>query len=170
MNSNLHKRAHQLAALPVEELAPQEQDWLEAHLAICEPCQAYAHSLRLTVTALRCIPITADIGLLQRTRMRVRWRACELRRQQEALPMVWACIALVAGWTLFTMPWFWSGLTWIALQLHLDKLFWPAVFLSLLIVPIVAASLILISRGAHLEEEPMDFAQYAKEKPYAVHD
>lgn len=84
--------------------------------------------------------------------------------------MVWACIALVAGWTLFTMPWFWSGLTWIALQLHLDKLFWPAVFLSLLIVPIVAASLILISRGAHLEEEPMDFAQYAKEKPYAVHD
>ena len=170
MNANPHERAQELAALPAEELASQEQNWLEAHLASCEPCRAYAQSLQQVASALRSIPIAADIGLVQRTRVRVYWRAYELRRRQEARPMVWACVALIAGWTLFTVPWFWRALTWIIFELHLDELIWPAVFLSLLIVPIVAASLILISQGSHLGEKPMDHAPCAKEKPYAEHD
>jgi hypothetical protein len=170
MNDNGHQRAHELAALPAQELAPQEQCWLQAHLASCESCQAYAHTLRQLAGALRSIPIPAGFGLVQRTRVQVHWRAHELRRRQEALPMIWACVGLIAGWTVFTMPWLWKGLTWIALRLRMDEMFWPVVFLSLLVAPIVATSFILISRGAHLGREPMDFAPYAKEEPYADHD
>ena len=79
MNENPHIRATQLIARKrIEGISTEEQSWLAAHLATCEPCSAVQTQTAEALNAFRSMNIEIPRNLAARAQMRVRLRAEEL--------------------------------------------------------------------------------------------
>ena len=129
MNEDVHKKAEGLiAAARVEGISPAEREWLDAHLASCARCAAFAESLSRAVNALRSVSVSPRPELVEATRLRVRLRARELREERFRMRALWISCAL--SWILgaASAPLLWRGFEWAGRRLDLPNLVWQAAF------------------------------------------
>jgi len=120
MNSSIHERAcHLIDARHVEGIAASEREWLEAHLAECEACQARARANELALQSLRQNTVRVDPALVSTTQARVRLRAQELRENQARMRTLWMACGL--SWLLgaITAPLLWQAMSWLGRHFQL---------------------------------------------------
>ena len=148
MSETVHERARDLAlAGRIEEIAANEQRWLEAHLEQCAECATFAAALGEAVSAVRIPQVAASTTLVQATRRRVRARAVELQAHEAAMRPLWIAVAMVCAWATLTTPLVWAGFAWLGAALQLSRLEWRSLFVFAWMAPTLAASLVLLGSG-----------------------
>ena len=153
MNTDPHERARLLIALSSpEKVSNPEQSWLAAHLESCPSCRGSAENTGETIRSLRGIPITADAGLVSTTRMRVRQRALELKRQQERFWVICACCAAVTLCSAVTTAVLWRGFAWIGQRARFPAPVWEGGFVVIYLTPAVLVGILLLARGTFLAD------------------
>jgi hypothetical protein len=156
MNEQTHDRARTLIATQqIEGLSPNDQTWLNTHLAECDSCTAENQRLHQTLSALRTTHIDLPPNLASRTQFRVRLRAEELRERSSGSVVLWAIAAISWALGVATAPWVWRGFEWAGNELGLPKFVWVAgVALWWLVPGLVAAGLVVLQkRGVAREAE-----------------
>ena len=152
MKRDPHQEARELIALGPQGIADAQQTLLQTHLDGCASCRDYADAAEQLVRSLRSVSIAADVGLVQKTQMRVRLHAQSLRQSQERQWLIWmACIVvgLSAG---ITTPLLWRGFEWLGEWAQVSSPVWQVGFMVFWISPALAASLIFLARGVHLTD------------------
>lgn len=151
MTSDIHELARRSIALGrVDNLADQEQLLLQTHLRECESCRNYAEATERLIRSVRSVPLAAGPGLVRATQMRVRERARQLREERERLWLVGLSCFLVGVSTAITIPFLWRAFQWIGHWTEMSPPVWEAAFGAFLIVPALAASVVLLGRGVHI--------------------
>lgn len=154
MSQDLHQNARQLlAAARVEGISDTEQAWLEAHLQECAPCGEYASSLERTIGGVRSLAAPPDPALVEATRRRVHFRACELREQESQMRGLWISCAL--SWVLgvLSAPLLWWGFQWIGRHMALPDLAWQTAFVLWWVMPVAATAAVLAGLRARAGRE-----------------
>jgi predicted anti-sigma-YlaC factor YlaD len=148
-----HERAREMLALGAAgQFAAPQQAWLERHVEACDTCRAFAQAAGDVVQALRSIPVAADWSLVAATQMRVRQRARELRQREERMWLVAvSCVAVTLTAVLTNLA-CWRGFGWLAERTHVSAVAWPVAFAAFFIVPVLAASVLLLANGTHLAD------------------
>ncbi len=142
MNGSDHDRARDLALLSdVEGLSNNDSVWLEAHLADCIDCAAFAEELQLTARTLRNMPVTASASLVIDTQARVRARAAELREHEAKVFLIAISFSLGLLWSAGSAFVGWKLSAWLAERIHVAQwavatglvVFWlaPAIAMAL---------------------------------------
>ena len=141
MNEKTHERAQTLIATQqIEGLSPNDQTWLNAHLAECESCAAESQRVIHALSALRAMPIDLPRNLASRTQFRVRLRTEELREKEPARKFIWAIAAISWALGVSTAPWVWRGIEWLGHETGAPKLLLQAGFLLWWSVPPMIAA------------------------------
>jgi predicted anti-sigma-YlaC factor YlaD len=153
--SDAHEQARELIALGrmglvrAKEMSHAQQGWLQAHLAECAECRDYAEAAERVVSALRSVPLAADLRLVRTTQMRVRFHAARLREARERIWVVgMACLGVGLSATL-TLPLLWKLFAWMGEWVGVSKWVWEAGFTFSWIAPAVVVSVLLWARGSH---------------------
>jgi anti-sigma factor RsiW len=136
MNTETHDRACRLIDLrQVEGISAHEREWLEAHLADCEPCQARARASDRALQVLRSNSIAVAPSLVSATQARVRQRARELRENHARMRALWVSCAL--SWVLgvASAPLIWRAFQWVGLHAALPRIIWETAFALWWLVP-----------------------------------
>ncbi|HEY1424961.1 MAG TPA: hypothetical protein VGF20_16025 [Candidatus Acidoferrum sp.] len=156
MNEQTHDRARILIATEqIEGLSPNDQAWLNTHLAECQSCAAENQRVHQALSVLRTTQIDLPQNLASRTQFRVRLRAEELRERNHGSLVLWAIAAISWALGVATAPWVWRGFEWAGNELGLPKFVWMAgVALWWLVPGLVAAGLVVLQkRGVAREAE-----------------
>ena len=154
MTEDLHQRAESMLALGnTAQLSRAERDWLHSHLENCPACRAYEQKTQDVVTALRAVPLAASSQLVQRTQLRVRMRAQELRAKQERILVVSISIILVSVTALLTTMLGWRGFQWLGGHFQLSSTIWQFGFAMFWIGPVLGTALMLLAHGTHLADK-----------------
>lgn len=154
---NLHERAHRLIDQDrVEGLGLEERRWLEDHLAACEGCSGWAASAETVLRALKSVSVALPPGLAASTKLRVREKAAELKRQRKAnLALIAGCtISWLAG--VASAPLVWKLFEWIGSALDLPRTVWVAGFAFWWLVPAAFAALAILCARARAEREGLN--------------
>jgi hypothetical protein len=123
MSESLHQRANELMAWRrIEPLSREDEQWLAAHLAGCEPCTAADARTSEALSALRGMQINLPRNLASRTQLRVRLRTEELREHGPASRLIWAVAAISWILGLATAPLVWRGFAWLGSETGTPKL------------------------------------------------
>jgi anti-sigma factor RsiW len=164
MTNHDHDRALELIMRRgVEEIHARDIDWLNAHLATCVECAAYAEDFDQTGHLLRAVAVTASPSLVARTQERVRARALHLEEQRSRMVLI--AISFTLGvLSSVTSGWLWWKFGgWVADRFGLPSLIVePGVLFFLLLPAVVIAGLMLAFPGPGLEERFM--AAVARER------
>ena len=149
MSESLHQRANELMAWRrIEPLTREDERWLAAHLADCEPCATADARTSEALSALRGMQINVPRNLAGRTQLRVRLRAEELREQGPACRLVWAVAAMSWILGLATAPFVWRGFAWLGSETGAPKLALQLGFVLWWGLPaLLAAGIVLWKRG-----------------------
>jgi len=141
MTNELHIRAQKLIAQQIiESVSPDDDRWLNAHLAECEFCAAEQRQLRDSLSAVRTMHLDLPSNLASRTQFRVRMRAEELREKEPAKKLVWAIAAISWALGVVTAPWVWHGVEWLGRETGAPKLILQAGFVLWWSVPPMIAA------------------------------
>lgn len=115
MNASEHDRARDLAAERwMRTLTPEEDSWLDGHLAGCPPCAAELEPLNDAVVAFRAVPVRADPALVRATVTSVRVYADRLRATQTRDRLLLLSSAVAGVCSAVTLPWLWRAATLVA--------------------------------------------------------
>jgi len=106
----------------IEPLSREDERWLAAHLAGCEPCAMADARTGEALSALRAMQISVPRNLASRTQLRVRLRAEELREHGPANRLIWAVAAMSWMLGLATAPLVWRGFAWLGSETGAPKL------------------------------------------------
>ena len=147
-----HQQARELIALGSHGLKDTEQTWLRTHLNGCASCRDYTQAAEQLVRSLRSISISADLALVQTTKMRIRLHAQQLRQRQERQWLVWMSCILVGLSAAISTPLLWRGFEWLGEWARVSSPVWQVGFMVFWISPAIAASLIFLARGTHLTD------------------
>jgi predicted anti-sigma-YlaC factor YlaD len=147
-----HKQARELISLGPQGLADAQQTWLRTHLDGCASCRDYAQAAELLIRSLRSVSVGADLALVQKTQMRVRLHAQQLRQSQERQWLVWMSCILVGLSAAITTPLLWRGFEWLGEWAQVSSPVWQVGFMVFWISPALTASLIFLARGVHLTD------------------
>jgi predicted anti-sigma-YlaC factor YlaD len=159
MSHHEHERARELVVLSGvrgEELASDQQIWLEKHLEQCASCREYAESTERVVRSLRSVPIAADARLVRATQMRVRFHAMRLRQTRERMWLISIACVGVGISAAITAPLFWRLFAWMGEQAGISSPVWQAAFGLFWIAPALAVSVLLLARGTHAAHVPQE--------------
>jgi hypothetical protein len=140
MNESIHERAGRLIAESwVEGISPADHEWLNGHLDECAPCAALAEATDRAVRSLRSVSVRVDPGLVNRTRLSVFLRACELRQRRVQMLPLWISCAL--SWVLgaVSAPYVWRGFEWVGRRVGVPDLMWQTAFVLWWTLPALAA-------------------------------
>ncbi len=141
MNSDLHARAQKLIAQQhIESVSPDDERWLNTHLAECKSCAAEQRQLRDSLSAVRTMHLDLPSNLASRTQFRVRMRAEELREKEPAKKLIWAIAAVSWVLGLATAPVVWRGVEWLGQTTGAPKLILQAGFVLWWSVPPLIAA------------------------------
>ncbi|HEX8814468.1 MAG TPA: hypothetical protein VF753_03115 [Terriglobales bacterium] len=154
MMQNDHDRARELVALSgtrSQEVAEDQQVWLQKHLEECNACKNYADAADRVVRSLRSLPIAADSRLVRATQMRVRFHAARLRETRERMWLIAMASVGVGISAVITAPLFWRLFAWMGGQAGISSPVWQAAFAFFWIAPALAISLMLLARGTHAQ-------------------
>ena len=154
MNSDLHIRAQKLIAQQrVEGITREEEFRLAAHLAECESCAAFAREMEQALSAFRGVTAEVPRGLVNRTQLRVRLRAEELRERAPGRALMWAIAAVSWALGVATAPWVWRGFEWIGDQAGLSKPVWElGVVLWWAVPALIATGAVIFERRGRTQE------------------
>ena len=152
MKHDIHDLARELIACTgAEEITEERRSWLRAHLEQCASCREYADAASQLGSALRSIPFAAGSSLVGSTQLRVRQRAHELREQNERIRLVWMSCILLAISGAVTTPLLWEGFQWLGERLGISSAVWQLGFAVFWTAPALAASVLMVARGIHLD-------------------
>jgi len=141
MTNELHIRAQKLIAQQIiESVSPDDDRWLNAHLAECESCAVEERQIRDSLSAVRTMHLDLPSNLASRTQFRVRMRAEELREKEPAKKLVWAIAAISWALGVVTAPWVWHGVEWLGRETGAPKLILQAGFVLWWSVPPMIAA------------------------------
>jgi hypothetical protein len=148
MNGEMHERAQKLMAQRhIEGISTEEQTWLAAHLATCEPCSGVQAQIVHSLTAFRNLNIELPKNLAARTQLRVRLRADELPAHNPERFVLWAIAGVSWLLGLASAPLVWRGFEWAGTELGLPKIVWQVgVALWWLVPGMVATGTILLQK------------------------
>lgn len=151
MEKSTHQRATELLARRrVEGLSQKDEHWLAAHLAECESCALEDARLADALATLRSVRIDLPRNLANRTQMRVRLRAAEIREYGPANRLIWGVAVMSWVFGLATAPFVWRGFAWLGGELHLPKLVWMTGVVLWWVVPaLVATGIVLLGHRGH---------------------
>ena len=152
MKRDSHQEARELITFGSQGLADSEHARLSTHLDGCAPCREYAQAAEQLVRSLRSVPFAADLALVQKSLLRVRLRAQQLRQGQERQWLVWMACILVGLSAGITTPLLWRGFEWLGEWARVSSPVWQVGFMVFWISPALAASLIFLARGIHLTD------------------
>jgi hypothetical protein len=158
MTGHDHERALELIMRRgTEEVAARDAEWLEAHLAGCPQCTAYAEDFDRAGQLLRAIAITATPSLVARTQERVQARALHLEEQRSRMVLIAISFSLgvlssvTSGW----LWWKFGG--WVADRFGLSSMIvQPGILFFLLLPAVVIAGLMLAFPAPVLEERLLE--------------
>ena len=157
MTSDKHVHARDLIARRhVEGLAPEDQNWLNAHLAECESCAGEASRLTESLSALRTMHMDLPRNLASRAQFRVRIRAEELRDKEPAKKFVWAIAGVSWALGVATAPWVWHGIEWLGQATGAPRLLLQAGFVLWWSVPPLIAAWAALSLKRVVQPEQPD--------------
>jgi hypothetical protein len=140
MSGDLHGRATQLIAQErIEGISRADREWLAQHLHECSECAGRAEKMNRAVAALRANGIELPRGLAERTQLRVRLRADELRERAPGRGILWAITAASWGLGVATAPWVWRGFAWVGEHTGVPKPLWEVGFVLWWLIPALAA-------------------------------
>lgn len=147
MTNHDHQRAIDLITLRDDgDTSQPDMQWLEAHLAGCNDCSAYADSLEQTARLLRSTSVMARPSLVSATQLRVRARAAELREKEVRnffIGLSFCLGVLTSGLTAYLWWSFGSVVAnWIGLPPSLVQ---PGMFVALLLPGVIIAVVMLAS-------------------------
>ncbi len=152
MKRDSHDLARELIACTgAEEITEERSFWLRTHLQECASCREYANAASQLGRALRSIPFAAGSSLVGSTQLRVRLRAQQLRQQQDRMRLVWVSCILLAISGAVTTPLLWQGFQWLGEMLGVSSAIWQLGFAVFWTAPALAASVLLVARGIHLD-------------------
>jgi sterol desaturase/sphingolipid hydroxylase (fatty acid hydroxylase superfamily) len=141
MKTDLHSQAKDfIRRQHVEFLSPEEQRWLNAHLAECESCAQENFRLDGALCLLRGMHLDLPRNLASRTQFRVRMRSEELREKEPAKKFVWLIAAVSWALGVATAPWVWHGVEWLGQETGAPRLLLQAGFLLWWSVPPLIAA------------------------------
>lgn len=154
MTGNSHEQAREFIAwADGQGLSDGQESWLQAHLRECAACSDYAEAVGRTLSALRSRSLTADFALVQKTQLRVRSRAVELRRQQTRAWLVSLSCLIVGLSAAITTPLFWRAFEWIGKSGGISSWVWQAGFAFFWIVPALVVGALLMAHGTYLTND-----------------
>jgi hypothetical protein len=146
----VHERARRLVDRDrVDGLAPEERQWLDAHLAACETCAAWAEAGQAVLRMLRSVSVAVPPGLATSATVLVRERSAQIRqRRARNLALATACaLSWVAG--VATAPLVWRLCAWLGSALNLPGVVWQMAFVFWWFVPAAIAALVILVARAH---------------------
>ena len=147
-SGDIHARAQQLIDQHhVEGLAPQDREWLDAHLQNCADCSGKARSTETALRTLRTVSIPFPSGLASRTQFRVHLRAQQLQEREPRSLAVWAIAGVSWALGIATAPYVWQLFAWMGERLHIPKLVWELGFGLWWLIPALIAGAILLMEG-----------------------
>jgi len=148
MNENPHIRATQLIAKTrIEGISTEDQSWLAAHLATCEPCSAVQAQTAEALNAFRSMNIELPRNLAARAQLRVRLRAEELPAHNTSRALLWAIAAVSWVLGLASAPLVWRGFAWLGSEFNLPDPVWQAgVVLWWLVPGVVAVGAVILQK------------------------
>ena len=153
MTRNVHEEAQEWIALAgAQRRYDADEAWLQAHLRECAACRDYADEAASAVRALRSQPLAADSALVRATRMRVRSRALELRRQQERRWVICICCLAVTLGGASTTAMLWGGFAWMGQHVRLPGPFWQIGLVALDLMPAIVAAILMLARGTYMAD------------------
>jgi hypothetical protein len=155
MNEQNHDRARtMIASQQIEGLSPNDQAWLNTHLAECQSCAAENQRVNHALSALRTMHIDLPRNLASRTQFRVRLRAEELHDKEPAQRFVWAIAAVSWALGVASAPWVWHGIEWLGQETGAPKIILQAGFvLWWSVPPMIAAWAVLSGKGVVRQTE-----------------
>ncbi|MBI2682826.1 MAG: hypothetical protein HYX26_06350 [Acidobacteriales bacterium] len=101
----------------------EDQVWLASHLRDCVSCNGKAEAAAAAVEELHTFSsqTLASRALVRNTQLQVRFRAAQMRQQQERMMPLWLGVSLVALWAVGSLPLVWSGFEFMS-----QSFSWPA--------------------------------------------
>jgi hypothetical protein len=154
MKNDLHAQAKEfIARRHVESLSPEDEGWLNAHLAVCESCAVEQRQLNESLSALRAMHLELPLNLASRTQARVRMHAEGLREREPARKFVWAIAAVSWALGVATAPWVWRGVEWLGQATGAPHVLLQAGFIMWWSVPPLIAAWAALSEKRVAEQE-----------------
>jgi hypothetical protein len=145
MTQDAHERARCLInAGCVDEVSPQEVDWLSLHLESCASCAQYAATTNRVIQGLRSIQVDPHKSLVSRTQLRVRLRAHEIQEQADHARPVWVSCAVSLAMTAVSTSYLWEASGWLAHQVGGPNWLWQLWAFTFWFFPSVAAIAVLV--------------------------
>lgn len=145
MRSAPHIRANELLMRRrIGSLSREDEQWLSAHLAECDSCTVADARTGEALSALRATQINVPRNLANRTQLRVRLRAEELREHGPANRLIWAVAVMSWIFGLATAPLVWRGFAWLGGELHLPTVVWATGVVLWWAVPALVATGIVL--------------------------
>lgn len=130
---NAHDRARDLVA--AGRGSDAQRDWLEQHLAVCDPCAAFARLAASAASAVRAQSVMAPAAVVRATHLLVRARSLQLQEMQARMRMMWIGMVLGIVIGIVTTPLLWMAAEWIGRTYSLSTLTWQAGFLVVWFLP-----------------------------------
>lgn len=137
-----HERARALMNRSVASgIDAPDQEWLNAHLLLCQQCCDHREALLETINGVRHSlgEIAIPSSLVRSTQSAVRHRAAELQRQQERMSPLWIACALAGLWALLSIPLIWEGTRWVASHTNVSMYVWQTAAVFVWLMPTGAA-------------------------------
>lgn len=154
-----HDRAVELISTRgVEGIGSADEAWLEAHLAECRQCAAYADWLRSAAQMLRAMPVMASPRLVSTTQARLRARALEMqeRETRSFLIAVSFCLGVLVS-TGSAWVW-WKFGSWVAEAVGLPQSIVAPGVLLFWLLPALAVALLMIAVPKSVFNHPLMLA------------
>ena len=154
MTNHDHERALELIMRRgTEDVAAQEAAWLDAHLAACRECSAFAADFENTGQLLQSVATTAGAALVASTQARVRERALYLQEQQSRTVLIAISFSLGVLSSVLSGALWWKFGGWVADHFGVSRAIVEPGVLFFLILPALMIAVLMIAFPRPLLEE-----------------
>ena len=149
-----HGQAHLLIDRGlVEEISAEDRRWLDAHLAHCEPCTAYAALTARAVRALDAFAFDFDPAAAMRVESAVRRRAAQLAAARPSARILWLASAAALLLTAAGSLAMWQLAQWLAGRWNLPSPAWQIAFAACWPLPSLLLAALPFLRDRLLEQD-----------------
>jgi hypothetical protein len=143
MQPDLHVRARMLVdRAALDALSPEEERWLEGHIAACAECSHYAELSRRAIGALDHFAFDLDPEAAIRVQQAVHSRVAE-----SAAAPAWIGPAVAIALTIAGSLAVWQPAAWLATRWNLPSPEWQAGFVLFWLLPSLILDLLVIFRA-----------------------
>ena len=143
MRSDAHERSRSLLDRAMAgEISPEEQRWLDGHLAECPECSGYADLSARARRALNSIAFDVDPSAALRVHNTIVGRATELAAAQSRSLSPWTASALALLVAIAGSGVMWQAVGWLAGHWNVPRSAWQMGFAVFWLLPsLIAAAL-----------------------------